>query len=409
MREYEAARAHENGRIRMSMAIGGAGPLSHRRWWRAGTVQDVAPPEILDLGPGYLDPSLLPVDLLRESYSVALAEFGSAALANGADRGALALRKALAVRAARADGVACEPDQVMITSGVSAALHLLATTLAGPGEVVLVDQVGYDHAKRVLADAGLRVREVPADGDGMDPAALDAAITAEGGRIAFAYLNPTFQNPTGLVMPVQRRKEIVEVAARHGLMLVEDCAYADLGLGPRRPPCSLGGLTRQRGVIRLGSFAKTLAAGLRLGWLIAEREVVDRLTGTGVVAAGGSLNHLASLAVAVLMRDGGYDSHLMWLRAQLVHRRDTLAEGLRDRFGDRFALAVPEGGFYLWIQSTVDDREEELVSSAMSHGVRVLAGSRFGPVERPSVRLTYALLPPGELVTAANRLELAWS
>ncbi|MFB9903159.1 aminotransferase class I/II-fold pyridoxal phosphate-dependent enzyme [Allokutzneria oryzae] len=394
------------------MVVGGAGPLSHNRWWRAGTVQDVAPPEILDLGPGYLDPGLLPVDLVREAYSTALAEFGSAALTYGANQGAQALRKALAVRSARADGVACGAEQVLVTAGSSAALHLLATTMAAPGDVVLVDQVGGDLGRRILTDRGLRVREVPADPDGMDPRALGEAVTAEraaGNTVAFAYLTPTFHDPTGLLMPAARRRDIVETAADHELWIVEDGAYAELGLGPERPPCSLGGLARYRRVVRLGSFSKTLAPGLRLGWLVADREIVDRIAGSGLLASGGSLNHLASLAVAVLLRDGGYDSHLMWLRAQLLHRRDTLAEGLRERFGDGLDFAVPEGGVFLWLRSTVDERSgDELVSLADAHGVRVVPGARFGASGRRGVRLAYGLTPPSGLVTATHRLALAW-
>ena len=134
-----------------------AGPLSHRRRWVEGVVQAVSPPGVLDLGPGYLDPDLLPVDLLREAYGEALAEFGSAALSYGADQGALVLREALAARAAAADGSACGPEQVLVTAGTSHALHLLTTGLAVAGQVVFVERTSYDFARRIFTDHGLKI------------------------------------------------------------------------------------------------------------------------------------------------------------------------------------------------------------------------------------------------------------
>jgi enduracididine biosynthesis enzyme MppQ len=388
-----------------------AGPLSHDRHWHPAVVQAVSAPGTVDLGPGYLEPALLPVDLLRDAYAAALAEFGSAALSYGNNAGARVLRELIAARVADRHGGECGADQVLVTAGTSQALQLLSTTMAAPGEVVLLDRSAYDFGQRIFTDHGLRLRTVPGDPDGMHPQALDEALAAErraGRRTAFLYLNPTFHNPTGILVSSRRRRELIEVAARHDVLIVEDDAYGELGLdGP--PPSPLAVLAGHRRVVRLGSFAKTLGPGLRLGWLQADAAVVTMLAARGLLLSGGSLNHVTSLAVAVLIRDGRYDRHLDWLRGQLRSRRDRLTGALRETLGDHITFDDPAGGFFLWLRLPDTVREEEALTAAAAARVVVAAGSRFGSAGRPAVRLTYSFNSPDRLALAANRLASAWT
>jgi 2-aminoadipate transaminase len=383
---------------------GVAGPLSHARFWHSGIVQSLPPVGVLDLGPGYLDPSLLPVDLLKDAYSTAMSEFGSAMLGYGDNRGALPLRAALAARMQETDGQACAPEQVVITAGTSQALHLIATTFAAAGDVVLVDQTSYDLGRRIFADSGLRLREVPADDSGMDPAALDAALGAVGAATAFIYLIPTFHNPTGLVVPIARRQELLTVAAGHKALIVEDDAYAELVLTRGHVPSSLAGLAGYRGVIRLQTFSKSLAPGLRLGWLQAEEKITDRLASLGIFHSGGSPSHTSSLAVLAMLQSGGYSRHLHWLRGQLRARRDALAGALHDSLGNHFDFTPPSGGFFIWLRAGRPHSEAELLAAARRAGVRVASGSQFGHPSQPSLRLAYSFLSPGQLVSAGRQL-----
>lgn len=385
-----------------------AGPLSHDRQWRAGVVQAVCEPGMLDLAPGYLQPALLPVDLLRDAYSTALAEFGAAALSYGANQGVDLLRAAIAARASAADGRPCEADNVALTAGTSHALHLVATTMAAPGRIVFLDETSYDFGRCILRDCGLTLREVPADAAGMDPAALDEAIRSAEQPVAFVLLTPTFHNPTGRTVGPARRRELIEVAAVHGALIVEDDAYGELGLDQYATPASLAGLAGHSGVVRLGTFAKTIGPGLRLGWLLADPAVVRGFVGRGVFESGGSPNHLTSLAVAVLLRDGHYDDHLGWLRSHLRHRRDALLGALREHLRG-VEVDRPGGGFFLWLRFPGRESEERLVTDAARAGVAVAAGSRFGTVHEPSVRLSYSFNSPGQLATAAARLADTWN
>ncbi|MFD1539761.1 aminotransferase class I/II-fold pyridoxal phosphate-dependent enzyme [Nonomuraea guangzhouensis] len=445
------------------------GPTSHTLRWEAGVVQSVAPPGTTDLGPGYLGPDLLPVGLLARAYTEAMADYGAAALAYGDDRGALALRTALAARTHRAGtcegarthqtdrisegvrahqtdgtsegarahqkdrtfdgahahqtdgtfggahahqtdgtfggahahqkdrtsdgarahqkdgihqgsrpgcagGMSCGPEGVLVTAGTSQALHLLATTLARPGDAVLVEESCYDLGRLILTDCGLRPCEVPGDASGMDPGALDTALAVS--RPAFVYLNPTFHNPTGRVVPLHRRHELLAVARRHATTIVEDDAYADLYLDGVAPPAALACLAGHRGVIRLGTFSKSLAPGLRLGWLTAEPALADRLAAHGVLQSGGCPNHTTSLAVSTLLDRGHYDRHLVWLRERLRERRDALVDVLAARLDAGFQLDRPVGGLFVWVRT--DRREPDLLAAARRAGVLVSAGSRFG-------------------------------
>ncbi|REK87552.1 enduracididine biosynthesis enzyme MppQ [Streptomyces inhibens] len=392
---------------------GSAPSLSHTRQWRPGVVQEVAPAGVLDLGPGYIEPALLPVRLLRVAYEQALAEYGAAALGYGHDPGAQPLRDRLAARAAAADGLPCDPDQVLLTSGTSQALYLLATSLAAPGDTVLTEELCYDLGQRIFRDCALRLRQVAMDGSGMLPEALDRALTEgarAGAKTAFIYLTPTHHNPTGHTMPLARRRQLLEVAARHDVLIVEDDAYTELSLTPdRTPPPSLAALAGYRRVVRLCSFSKTLGPGLRLGWLLADRELTGRLATHGLFVSGGSLNHTTSLAVSTLLASGAYDRHLDAFRAQLRARRDALVGALRAMLDDRVEMRTPEGGFFLWLRAGDGADERELLDGAARAGVRIAAGSRFGTTQGAGLRLAFSFNPPALLEQAAKRLTTAWS
>ncbi|MFI1657365.1 aminotransferase class I/II-fold pyridoxal phosphate-dependent enzyme [Streptomyces sp. NPDC020472] len=366
-------------------------------------VQAVSPPGVIDLEPGYLEPDLLPVDEVRPLYAEALAEFGPAALGYGANAGAEPLRALLAARHG------CTAEEVMVTSGTSQALALLCTVLGRPGRSVLVERTSYDLGRKIMTDHGLRPREVDADGEGVRPEALDRSLSSSrGDDVAFVYLTPTFHNPTGTVAGAARRRELLAVAARHGVPIVEDDAYAELSLDRVALPPSLAALSGRRGVIRLGSFAKTLGPGLRLGWLEAGPELIGTLTGRGQLVSGGALNHLTSLAVTMLMGDGRYDRRLSWLREGLRLRRDTLVAALRAGLGDSVTVGCPAGGFFLWLDFGPRRSEASLLAAADRAGVAVAPGSRYGSPAGTHLRLAYSLNSPDRLAEAAARLAAAW-
>jgi DNA-binding transcriptional MocR family regulator len=142
--------------------------------------------------------------------------------------------------------------------------------------------------------------------------------------------------------------------------------------------------------------------------LLADPSLVSRLAGHGMFVSGGCVNHVASLAATVLVRDGGYDRHLRWLRGQLRARQDALALPMRHRLGRRVDISYPRGGFFLWLRFPDGEREPDLLAAARLAGVVAAAGSRFGTVSRPSLRLAYSFNSPARLAEAASRLSAAW-
>lgn len=383
------------------------GPVGDR-WWIPGVVQGPVPAGVVTLAPGYLDPALLPTGLLRDAYAAALAEYGTAALAYGENQGPLPLRAALAGRITSADGVPCAPDQLVITASTSSMLDLLAR--AAPDDAaVFVEELSYDFGVEIFRARGLRIRRIPMDAHGMDPDALAQAIDSEstgGGRVAFVYLVPTFHNPTGRVVPRQRRLELLAVARRSGVTIIEDDAYSDVFLEPGVVPRSLAGSAGYAGVVRLGSFSKSLAPGLRLGWLAADATTATAWAEHAMFVSGGGVNHLAAMAVTTLIESGSYQQHVDQLREQLRQRRDALVDTLRDKLD--FPVPRPAGGFFVWLRPPDRGTEAELVAAAEREGVPVAAGSRFGHTDGPALRLAFSFHSPDRLADAAARLAACW-
>ncbi|HWO67279.1 MAG TPA: aminotransferase class I/II-fold pyridoxal phosphate-dependent enzyme [Umezawaea sp.] len=374
--------------------------------WLEGIVQITEPDGVVDLGPGHLDPALLPTDLLRTAYADAFDDYGPAGLTYGENQGPLPLREALAKRVTAADGVPCHADQVVITAGTSTTLDLLARWAVPAADTVVADTFAYDYGMRVFTERGLAAVRVPADADGMDPAALDEALASHRDRVALLYLLPTFHNPTGLVLPEGRRLELIAVARRHGVRIVEDDAYADVVLGSP-PPTSVAGLAGYRGVLRLGTFSKSLAPGLRLGWLATDAATAKGLAESAAFSSGGGLNHLAAVAVAGLLESGAYDRHVAWLREEFRQRRDALVSTLRALLPPEFRFTTPDGGFFLWITLPDGVTEEAAVAAAARAGAPVSPGSRFGRGAAATIRLSWSFHGPDALTEGARRLARA--
>lgn len=191
------------------------------------------------------------------------------------------------------------------------------------------------------------------------------------------------------------------------MLVVEDDAYADLGLTePTLRPPTLLEMAGFTGVIALRTFSKTLGPGLRLGCMVAEQSLVQRLVSHGYFVSGGAPNHTTSLAITRLISDGDYHRHLEWLRTRLRTRRDALLGALRDGLGTDPVLrfTTPAGGYFLWAWSRGDHRETDLLAAAARAGVAVAEGSRFGTTSAPSARLAYSFNSPSRLADAGARL-----
>ncbi len=371
-------------------------------------IQYVTRPGILDLAWGHPRPELLPVELWRDAAGRALRSHGWQALTYGAAAGPGPLVDWLTGHLADAGEAGTRMSEVFVTNGASHGLALAAELLVKPGDVVLVDSPTYHLAFRTLLDRGAELVGVPADAEGMDVAGTAELIgrLARGGRrVPMLYLVPTFANPTGRSLPRQRRVELVELAGRTGLTIVEDDTYRELVYEGTAPP-SLWSMGGRGTVVRLGTFAKTVAPGLRLGWINADGGFVRRLTGLGYVDSGGGVNHTTALTMAAFGASGAYVSHVADLRRQYAAQRDALVAGLRGSVPG-LRPATPDGGWFLWVELPPPVTARALVPAAEANGVAFVEGWRFfadGAGGPSHLRLSFSMLAAADLAEAATRL-----
>jgi len=376
--------------------------------------QLVLPPGLIDLSWGHPDPGLMPLDAIREAASAALDRYGAEALNYGWAAGPAPLIEWLCGHLGMVDARAPAFEEVLITGGMSQALDQVCTLLTSPGDVVLVESPTYHLAVRILRDHPLDLVGVPADGGGLVVEALAerlASLRSSGRRARLLYLVPTFNNPTGATLAIERRHAMAELAAREGFTIIEDDVYRELAYDAPAPP-SLWSLAQPGTVVRLGSFSKTLAPGLRLGWLTSDEQTVRRFSEGGLLDSGGGINHFSALVAAEVGRTGAYGSNVWRLRDAYRERRDALVGALGRHLPEGCRWTVPGGGFFLWV--TLPESlpgAAALLPRAEAAGTSFVPGTVFCVDEGGgrSLRLAFSLFDPDNLAEAARRLGNALS
>ena len=365
-------------------------------------------PGIIDLAWGHPSPTLLPLAELQRAAVSMIERHGAAALAYGAERGAGPLLTWLHERIGRIEGRALAPDEITTTAGNSDALDQLCALWTQPGDVVLVETPTYHLAVRIMRDHPLDLVPVPADASGLRVDALAetiAGLRRSGRRPRMLYLVPTFNNPTGASLSADRRAALVELAAAEELLIVEDDVYRELSYDGPAPP-SLWSLAESGVVARLGSFAKTLAPGLRVGWLTGGAALVRRLVDSGLRDSGGGVNHFAAMVAAEFSAEGRYEAHVANLRAAYQGRRDALLASLAAHLPAGCGVRAPAGGYFTWVTLPEGMNAATLLPLAEAKGVSYLPGSRFylDGGGASALRLAFSYYSEAELAEAARRL-----
>jgi 2-aminoadipate transaminase len=371
------------------------------------TIQCVERAGVIDLGWGHPAPSALPVRLWGDCQRDALRRFSWRTLTYGYAAGPGSLIEWLCDRLGGIDTRAPIPAEVFVTAGASQALEMVSTLLTRPGDCVVVDSPTYHLALRIFADREVELIAAPADEAGIDPRAtgeLLRRLATNGRRVPLLYLVPTFANPTGRSLPAIRRSELVEVAWDTGAVIVEDDAYRELAYDGVAPP-SLWSTAAGRGVIRVGSFSKTVGPGLRLGWITAEPEVVRAFAGRGFVNSGGGLNHATALTMAVMGSSGRYSEHVRAIQAIYRGQRHALVEALIAEV-PTVAAILPGGGWFVWLRLPRGISAADLLVAAERHAVSFLPGNLFyaEPGGDDHIRLSFSMFEPTVLAEAARRL-----
>jgi 2-aminoadipate transaminase len=372
-------------------------------------VQHYFRPGIIEFRAGHPDLALLPAAGVLRATQVMLEREASRALSYGAEQGPGCLINQLCAWLGRMQGeTPPPPEQVLISGGASQALDMLCMLFTTPGDIALVQSPTYHLALRVMRDHRLELVSLPSDDKGLNVDALEETLNSlqrSGKPPRLLYLVPTFNNPNGITLPLERRNALAELAQEFNFIVVEDDVYYQLWYD-KPPPPSIYSLAQSGSIIRLGSFSKILAPGLRLGWVFASPEIVRRCVQSGVLDSGGGLNHYTAHVVAALIELGLLDEQVAILRDTYRERRDMLVHALEEHLPGDCSWVIPQGGFFVWLQLPAHIDSASFLPAAEAAGVSYMPGARFFANGRGKCycRLNFTMFSRDELVEGARRL-----
>ena len=350
---------------------------------------------------GHNDADNVPVQALIEAATSVLKREGATLATYGLNSGPLGyrpLREFLSGKLKSHAAIECSPDEILITSGSLQGLGLVNTLLLGKGDTILIEKETYGGALTRLAKFGVNIIGIPLDNDGMRMDALKAKLEelkAKSVTPKYIYTIPTVQNPTGSIMPVERREELIALAREYKTMIFEDECYSDLVWSGKRPP-SIHSLAGGEGVIFVGSFSKSIAPALRVGHIVAKWDILARILGLKQDAGSGALEQM----VLAEFCTKHFANHVPKLNKALSHKLQVLREALAEQFGTAAEFGDPPGGIYLWVKlpDTVDT--VKLFQAAAAAGVALNPGPEWSTDKayaRNRLRLCFANPDPATI------------
>nr|WP_295973357.1 PLP-dependent aminotransferase family protein [uncultured Bacillus sp.] len=279
------------------------------------------------------------------------------------------------------------PSSILITSGAQQALYLITHCLLNPGDAVAIEAPSYSYSLPLFQSAGLRIFGLPVDADGINPD--DLVMLYRKHQIRMIFLNPTFQSPTGTVLSNSRKQKVLEISAELGIPIVEDDPVSLLNFDDKGH-YPLKSLDRSGNVLYVGSLSKVIASSLRVGWILGPESVINRLADARQQIDFG-LSIFPQLIANQFIQSAEYPKHLVYLKQELLERRNEMVSALQEFLGDKVEYTIPEGGLFIWckIRQKVDD--QKLAEEGIKHKVLFMPGSVYG-APHGYVRFTYARL-----------------
>jgi 2-aminoadipate transaminase len=327
---------------------------------------------------GNNDPEQVPVAGLIDAATAVLRREGRTlatyGLAHG-PQGYRPLREFLTAKLKRDAGINCVADDILIVSGSLQALDLVNATLLARGDTVIVEQDTYQGSLNRLTRLGINAVGIPLDGDGMRIDALASALAdlkRRGVTPKYIYTIPTVQNPTGTIMPEARRAELLKLSKSYGVPVFEDDCYSDLIWDGKRPP-AIYAMSGNGGVIHIGSFSKSIAPALRVGFIVAPWEMLSRMLALKTDAGSGALEQMVLAEYCA----PHFTTHVPKLTRGLRTKLDTLMEALNAQFGTSAEFEAPAGGIYLWVKLPDHVDTLKLYQAALAAGVAINPGPEW--------------------------------
>lgn len=362
--------------------------------------RDTQDSDMLDLASGELSPELVPHEQFRRLLAA-----GDFPCHFGYEhpQGNPQLRDTLVAHMKTWKGIDAAPSSILVTAGAQQALHLVVQCLLQPGDAVAIEDPSYCYSLPLFRSAGVRLFPLPVDSEGIDP---DELLALHGKhRIKMVFLNPNFQNPTGTFLSLPRRKRLLEISAEHGIPIVEDDPYSLTAFSGEHVP-TLKSLDRHGTVLYISSLTKIVASGLRIGWVVGPRTVIERLADAKQQIDFGHSIFPQWLANRFLSSEW-FPAHLDMLRRELAGRSERLVCSLRESFGGSAEFVPPAGGIHLWCRLTGEWSENRMLAESVKRGVIFVPGMVFGS-KKGFVRFTFGRPPKERIQDAISRLAEAY-
>ncbi len=370
-------------------------------------------PGIISFAGGFPDVGLVDVDGIRAATLAALEQEPAGALQYGATEGYAPLREQLSAYMA-GKGAAVAPEQMIVTTGSQQALDLIGKTLISPGDKVIVEGPTFLATIQCFRLYGAELVSAPVDGDGVDVDRLEQLIVEH--KPKFVYLIPTFGNPSGATLTLERRRHVLELAARYQTLVVEDDPYGELWFDVPPPPSLLALSASVPGsrdcLVHCGSLSKTLSAGLRLGWMVAPPELLAKAVMCKQFSDANS-STLAQATAAQYLKSGRMPANLERARAVYGERARALCQGLREQLGAAIEFVAPRGGLFVWARLTGTGGKTadaaEFSRRAIDAGVAFVPGAPFycAQPDPSTLRLSFATSDLNKIREGVSRLARA--
>ena len=371
-------------------------------------------PGIISFAGGFPDSAMFDVEGIREASSQALSQEPGAALQYGATEGYGPLREQLAHFMGQKGVTGLAADQLIVTTGSQQALDLIGKTMISPGDKDIVEGPTFLATIQCFRLYGAQLISAPVDGQGVDTEALEKLIAEH--RPKFVYVIPTFGNPTGALLSLERRKKLLELAVKYQTLMVEDDPYGDLYFNDAPPPSLLALSSQVPGsrdwLVHCGSLSKVLSPGLRVGWMIAPPELLSR----AVMCKQFSDAHTSTFAQATAahyLKAGRMPATLDKVRKVYAGRAQTMCDALRHDLGNAISFVQPQGGLFVWANLTGANGKVKdgnaFAKMAIDQGVAFVPGAPFycqNP-DHSTLRLSFATVGEDKILEGVERLKQA--
>ena len=359
-------------------------------------------PEVISFAGGLPAPELFPVEELKKVTAKVLEENGTAALQYGPTEGYGPLREQIAKRMEKVH-VNITPDDILVTSGSQQGLDFAAKIFINPGDIIICESPSYLGAINAFKAYEPKFVEIDTDDEGMIMEDLEEALK-NNDNVRFIYVIPDFQNPSGKTWSVERRKKLVELANKYNVAILEDNPYGELRFEGEILPAVKHYDTEGR-VIFLGTFSKIFCPGLRLGWVVADGEVLNKFV---MVKQGADLQSstISQMEVAKFLETYDIEEHIEKIKVVYKKRRDLMMKTMEEEFPEEVTFTYPEGGLFTWVVLPEHMNAREIAVKALEENVAFVPGGSFFPNggHENTFRMNYSNMDEERIVEGVKRL-----